>query len=113
MAKFSGNIGYATDTDNGTGVWKEEYIVKHYRGDVIRNIRKLQTGVGLNDDINVSNVISIVADAFAMQHFHMMRYVEYMGSKWKVTDVEVDRPRLKLTIGGVYNAEETGTSSSS
>lgn len=103
MAKFYGKIGYAILTETVPGVWVEEIVERSYYGDVIRNIRRLQGSENLNDDINVSNEISIVADAFANQNFHSMRYVEYMGAKWKVSSVEVKYPRLILNIGGVYN----------
>lgn len=103
MAKFYGKIGYAMTKETTPGVWVEEIVERSYYGDVIRNIRRLQSSENLNDDINVSNEISIVADAFANQNFHSMRYVEYMGAKWKVSSVEVKYPRLILNIGGVYN----------
>lgn len=103
MAKFYGKIGYAMTKETTPGVWVEEIVERSYYGDVIRNIRRLQSSENLNDDINVSNEISIVADAFANQNFHSMRYVEYMGAKWKVSSVEVKYPRLILNVGGVYN----------
>nr|DAM83775.1 MAG TPA: hypothetical protein [Caudoviricetes sp.] len=103
MAKFYGKIGYAITKETTPGVWVEEIVERSYYGDVIRNIRRLQGSENLNDDINVSNEISIVADAFANQNFHSMRYVEYMGAKWKVSSIEVKYPRLILNIGGVYN----------
>ena len=103
MAKFYGKIGYAMTKETTPGVWVEEIVERSYYGDVIRNIRRLQGSENLNDDINVSNEISIVADAFANQNFHSMRYVEYMGAKWKVSSVEVKYPRLILNMGGVYN----------
>lgn len=103
MNKFYGKIGYAISEETVPGVWVEQIIERSYYGDVIRNIRRLQSSENLNDDINVSNEISIVADAFANQNFHSMRYVEYMGTKWKVSSIEVKYPRLILSIGGVYN----------
>ncbi len=103
MAKFYGKIGYAITKETTPGVWVEEIVERSYYGDVIRNIRRLQGSENLNDDINVSNEISIVADAFANQNFYSMRYVEYMGAKWKVSSVEVKYPRLILNMGGVYN----------
>lgn len=104
MAKISCNIGYATLIDNGNGVFEEKYTVKHCRGDFHRSTRKLQNGVGLNDDVNVSNEISIIADAYSLNNIQSMRWVEWMGAKWKITDVQVQRPRLILTVGGIYNA---------
>jgi hypothetical protein len=103
MAKFYGKIGYAETVETKPGVYKEEITERDYYGDLIRNTRRLQSGDKVNDDINVSNEISIVADPFANQNFHSMRYVEFMGAKWKITNVEVQYPRLILTIGGVYN----------
>lgn len=103
MNKFYGKIGYAITKETVPGVWVEQIVERSYYGDVIRNIRRLQSSENLNDNINVSNEISIVADAFANQNFHSMRYVEYMGTKWKVSSIEVKYPRLILSIGGVYN----------
>lgn len=103
MNKFYGKIGYAISEETVPGVWVERIVERSYYGDIIRNIRRLQSSENLNDDINVSNEISIVADAFANQNFHSMRYVEYMGTKWKVSSIEVKYPRLILSIGGVYN----------
>lgn len=103
MAKFYGVIGYAETVETKPGVWKEQITEKTYYGDLVRNIRKLQTTDQLNDDINVANEISIVADPFANENFHSMRYVEFMGAKWKISNVEVQYPRLILTTGGVYN----------
>lgn len=104
MAKFYGIIAYGEPIETTPGVWKEQITERPYYGDLIRNTRRLQTADQLNDDINVANEISIVSDPFANQNFHSMRYVEFMGAKWKITNVEVQYPRLILTIGGVYNA---------
>lgn len=106
MAKFYGNIGYAATVETTPGVWKEQITERTYFGDLLRNNRKLQTANQLNDNINVANEISIVADPFANENFHSMRYVEFMGTKWKITNVEVRFPRLILTVGGVYNGEQ-------
>lgn len=105
MAKFYGNIGYAEMVETKPGVHKEQITERAYYGDLIRNTRQLQSSGQLNDNINVANEISIVADPFANQNFHSMRYVEFMGAKWKIAKVEVQHPRLILTIGGVYNGE--------
>lgn len=104
MAKFYGKIGYDDGMrESPPGVWTEKIVERSYYGDLIKNIRRLQSSDKQNDDINVSNEISIISDPFANENFHMMRYVEIMGSKWKITNVEVMYPRLILTIGGLYN----------
>ena len=106
MAKWYGVIGYAETVETKPGVWKEQITERSYYGDLIRNTRRLQSADKLNDDINIANEISIVADPFANQNFHAMRYVEFMGTKWKISMVEVQYPRLILTVGGVYNGKQ-------
>lgn len=103
MGKWFGKIGYAVTEETTPGVWVEQITERTYYGDIIRNTRRLQTSEKLNDDINVSNEISIVADPFARDNFHAMRYIEFMGTRWKVSSVEVQYPRLILSLGGVYN----------
>lgn len=103
MAKFYGAIGYAKTVETMPGVWTEQITERDYYGDVIRNSRRLQSSDKVNDDINISNQISIVADPYAINNFHSMRYAEFMGAKWKISDVEVQYPRLLLTLGGLYN----------
>lgn len=103
MAKFCGIIGFGFQKETAAGVWEDEIVERRYYGDIIRHARKLQTAQGVNDDVNVSNEVEIVADPFAGEHFYAMRYVTMMGTRWKITNVEVRSPRLVLTIGGVYN----------
>nr|DAP82056.1 MAG TPA: hypothetical protein [Caudoviricetes sp.] len=103
MAKWYGVIGYAETVETTPGVWKEQVTKRNYYGDLTRNTRRLQTADKLNDDINISNELSIVADPYAMNNFHSMRYAEFMGTAWKITNVEVQYPRLILTLGGVWN----------
>lgn len=104
MAKFYGKIGYAETVETEPGIYEEHIVERSYFGDLIRNTRRLQNSGSVNDDINVGNEISIVADPYANEHFYSMRYVEFMGAKWKVSNIEVQYPRLILSLGGVYNA---------
>ena len=108
MAKFFGVIGYAETIETKPGVWEEKITERKYYGELVRNARKLQSSESLNDNINVANEISIVSDPFANENFHSMRYVKFMGANWKVSNVEVQYPRLILTLGGLYNGEQTG-----
>lgn len=103
MAKFYGEIGYGIPMELRPGVWDEMIEERSYFGDVIENSFRNTQGDGVVDDINVNNKISIVADTFAYQHFHTIRYVIWLGVKWKVSNVVVQSPRLTLSIGGVYN----------
>lgn len=109
MAKFYGKVGFVTTEDSGDGIWLPKTVERSYYGDVTRNTRRLdRIETSTNDDVNVNNTISIVADAYSKNNFFAIRYVAWMGTRWKVTDVEVDpdRPRLNLTVGGVYNGPE-------
>lgn len=103
MAKYYGQIGFAESVESSPGVHVEKIVERNYYGELVRNSRRLQSANQLNDDINISNEISIVADPYADKNFHMMRYIEFMGTKWKISNVEVQPPRLILTVGGVWN----------
>lgn len=103
MAKFYGKIGFMKTTETSPGVWEEEITDRYYYGDVTRNMRRWDSSQNQNDDLKINNEISIVSDPYAVQNFHAIRYVEWMGSLWKVTSVDVQYPRLTLSIGGVYN----------
>ena len=102
MPKFYGSIGYAICKETAPGVWVDDIVEHKYSGDVYRNTRKLQSGNQVNDSIDISNEIRIISDPFANENFHSMRYVTYMGAKWKVSSVEVRYPRLILTVGGLH-----------
>jgi hypothetical protein len=103
MAKFYGEIGYVKTIESSPGVWTEEITKRYYSGDVVRHSRRWQSGENLNDDLTINNEISIIADPFAYQNFQTMRYVKWMGASWKITNIDIQRPRLVLSIGGVYN----------
>lgn len=107
MARYYGKIGYADTVETRPGIWEETIIEHSYQGDATRNTRRIsQMNEQINDNINVSMDISIVADPYAYQNFHKIKYITYLGSKWKVNNVEVNFPRLILHIGDVYNEQE-------
>jgi len=105
MGRYYGAIGYAETVETSPGVWQEQITERNYSGDVLRNTSKWRDGENLNSNLNIDNRLSIVADPFAYDNFHTMRYIQWMGSKWQIMSVEVQRPRLILTIGGVYNEQ--------
>lgn len=106
MAKWYGKIGYSETVETEPGIWEEQITERNYYGDVTSNRWKRQNSGEVNDNINLANVISIVADPYANMNCSKMIYVEYMGAKWKISDVEVQYPRLILTVGGVYSGEQ-------
>lgn len=105
MAKWYGTIGFADNVEVAPGLWEDSIVEKSYFGDLIRNTRKLQNSGEINDNINVSNQISILADPYARENFFKMRYAKFMGAEWKITDVEVQYPRLILSLGGIWNGQ--------
>lgn len=107
MAKFYGAVGYSKTVEVKKGVWKQQVDKKTCYGDITRNTRRNETVNGqTNDNLRLDNQISIVADDYATQNYSSLLYVVIGGAKWKITSVELQYPRLILTIGGVYNAEE-------
>lgn len=111
MSKFFGKIGYATCENTAPGVWKESQITeREYFGDVTRHSMRWESGESINDNLLINNEFSIVADPFAYENFSSMKYIEYMGTRWKISSIEVSRPRLIITIGGVWNGDSSETS---
>ena len=105
MGKWYGKVGYILTEQTEPGIWKSKSIEKNYYGDVLQYTSRWSKNSNVNDDLNVTNQISIVADPFAHENFHAIKYVEFMGVLWNVESVNVQRPRLILSLGGVYNGE--------
>lgn len=110
MARFSGTVGFLRtleeDPENHPGVWKEVLTEKRYYGDVLSNSRRWDQNGNLNDNLAVNNRISVVADTFAKANLGAMRFVRWLGDTWKITNVEIQYPRIILTIGGQYHEPE-------
>lgn len=110
MAKFFGELGYADGTvETAPGVFGEQIVERQYFGDILQNIRTLRDGQYVNGDLGINNRISVVADAYADEHFHAIRYVMWAGVRWTVDSVSVNRPRLILELGGVYDGPTPST----
>jgi hypothetical protein len=103
MARFFGSIGFALTVESEPGIWTEKISEVNYIGDVERNARRYEPGISVHDNPVLNNQISIVADNFAIGNVGFIRYVKWAGTKWKITNVELRRPRLLLTIGEMYN----------
>lgn len=106
MAKFYGKVGFLRNEETASDVYGEILTERLYKGDVIRNQKRYQSSESLNDDVVLSNNISIVADSYANENVFAIKYVMYKGVPWKVTNVEIQRPRIILTLGGKYNVQE-------
>jgi hypothetical protein len=103
--RFHGAVGYADrSVETSPGVWEEVMTEISYTGDVIRNLGRMESNLAtLNDDVTLANAISVMADAYAYENFSKVRYVNWNGANWRVNSVEIQKPRLILTIGEVWN----------
>lgn len=102
--KYHGDICFAFTEETAPGVWEEKVVTRHYRGDLIHRSSKYAQASRVNDDIQISNEISIIVDKFAMDNFYHMRWIEFAGAKWKIESVDFQYPRLIIKTGGLYNA---------
>lgn len=103
MAKFYGAIGYVTNQETVPGVWEDVEVERFYRGDVILNQQRWQKSEGAINNLNIDNSISIIADEFAYAHLGHIKYIIWNGQKWQIQSLSVNRPRIVLQIGGLYN----------
>lgn len=103
MNRFYGVVGYGQSVESAPGVWTDVITEISYFGNITRNSRQLREGALVNDDISVTNNVSILADAYANENFMNIRYVDWKGNLWVVTAIDVQAPRLILTLGGIYN----------
>lgn len=106
MAKWFGQIGFAVTEETAPDVWTEHIIERSYYGDVLRNYRSNTTVNDINEGFNISNQISFIADPYAKENFYRMKYVTFMGTRWKIENIEVQFPRLIMSLGGLWNGEE-------
>lgn len=111
MAKFSGKIGYMKTVETEPGIWTEKIVERVYGGDVISSGFRYDKTEHPNDDITISKTFSIIADPYAIENYGYIRYVEYYGTKWKVSSVEPNLPRINLIMGGLYHGDTTGSAS--
>lgn len=105
MAKWHGKVGYVVSEETEPGIWTLKATEKPHSGDLLSNMNMIVNSNQVNDDMKVANKISIVANPFAYQNFQYIKYVEFMGAVWEVSSAEIQRPRIILTIGGLYNGE--------
>ena len=107
--KWHGKIGYAMTTED-CGIWKDSVIEKDYKGDLTKNSVRLQTSDSVNNNLVVKDQVSVVADPFAYANFQYMKYIEIMNTMWSIESVELQYPRLLISVGGVWNGEQAESS---
>lgn len=103
MAKYAGLVGYVTQEEIAPGVWEAEPKHRLMKGDVLRQSNSYSGGQKVNEDVTLQHRISLVGDPFAFDNYSNIKYLVLNGVKWKVTGVEITRPRLIVTLGGLWN----------
>ena len=107
--RFYDSVGYSIQTESETqpGVMNESIVEHKYFGDVLKNGKRNESTQNLIDDISLDNEFSIIADKFARDNFHAMKYIIFYGVKWRISSVDASSPpRIKIRINGVYNGPE-------
>lgn len=105
--KYFGKIGFKViDNESNPGVTQTKIVERPYYGEVIRNARRVQSSDKMNDDLTVSNQISLLLDPYLCENYYNIAYLTFMGGKWKVGNIEMRHPRIIIDIGGLYNEQE-------
>lgn len=103
MARYYDKIGYGLPGELVNGVWTNSITERAYYGDILEETSSLDESDKVNPNVRLQHRISIVADAYALDNFFNIKYATWMGSLWTVNSVRVERPRLVLSLGGVYD----------
>lgn len=107
--RYSGRIGFKVTAprEPGSTIYVPTVIWKKYKGEVPRMLSKwTPSESGINDNIDISHTISIVADPFLSHNYRSIFAVEFADDFWDVKSIEIVPPRLRITIGGVYTGDE-------
>lgn len=103
MAKFSGLVGYVTQSEIRPGVWSSVENARSMRGDIIRQSSNSQNDDKVNSDISLGHRVSLVGDAYSFGNYYDIKWIDVHGKKWEVSSVEIQRPRIIVSLGGVWN----------
>jgi len=108
MAKYSGLVGYITQEESSPGVWSSVENPKLMKGDIIRQSSSFQSdgrtsSSKVNDDITLNHRVSLLGDAYAFSNYYTIKWIALDGLKWQVSSVEIQRPRIIVTLGGLWN----------
>ena len=102
--RYYDKIGFwEDDVEVRPGVYDSVITEKYYSGEIIENRQRWNPSDHQNDDLTVSNKISIIADTYLNTHLSSIKYATFMGIKWKVKSLDIKYPRVILDLGEVYN----------
>lgn len=106
MARYCGKIGFSISKETAPGIYEDDITERTYYGDVVRDLRKENRTDKIVRDVTISNSFSVVADPFAFENFQFIKYLKYMGIAWNVESVEVQYPRLLISVGGIWHGPD-------
>lgn len=104
--KYYGYIGFLSTEDTGDGVWTPRIKRKLYSGDILRMARNKDSGEHINDGLRITTMVSLYIDPWFEENLSQIRYIEYMNAKWDVSYVDIQYPRINITLGGLYHGDE-------
>ena len=105
MAKFSGKIGFVQTVETSPGVWTDQVIEKSYKGDLLKRYISWRSSDEINPDFSINNQVSVVADSYILENTEYMKYIVLNNTKWQISSIDIDRPRLIISLGGLYRNE--------
>jgi len=109
MTKFAGLVGYVTQEETVPGVWAPVETSIMMRGDIISqsytngNGSRISDTGKVNDDITLNHRVSLLGDAYAFDNYFDLKWIQIGGRKLEISSIELRRPRLTVSIGGLWN----------
>lgn len=103
MTKFRGNLGLNRGPrETSPGIFQQ--VIEDV--EVIGTMMSLGLrwpGAGMQGGLSAKHILSIITPEDESVDFNEVVYVEWNGKKWNVVSIEYKRPRINLTLGGLYN----------
>lgn len=103
MAKYAGKVGFATQTETSPGVWEDVTVERLMKGDVIRANTTISMDGKVNGDVTFNHRVSLVGASLPLMEYYNIKYITLDGYKWEVKSIEIQRPRIIVTLGGMWN----------
>ena len=103
MSKFWGPIGINRGpVQTAPGIL--EVVIEEL--EVSGEMRQLQLRwpqARMQEGLSANHVLSIVTPEDSDIDFTEVVYIVWQSRKWSVTSIQYKRPRVELTLGGLYN----------
>lgn len=109
MSKFTGLVGFITQEESIPGVWSPIENSKKMRGDLISssatngNGSRIADSGKVNDDVSLNHRVSLLGDYYTFNNYLNIKWIQIGGRKLEVSSIELQRPRVILTVGGLWN----------